>query len=317
MKNIHCVGGATIDHKLVPSNALVTGTSNLVNTHTTFGGVARNVAENLARWTKNIGLQCIVGDDVHGKNLLHHAEYLGINIESCLTLKNKHTAHYYAVLNDQGDLHIALVDMNIYDDIPAEFFIAAWSKWQRHDIVFIDTNLSKNMLQHALDLAVQKQLQLCIDPVSFVKAKKLPASLHGIFLLKPNKLEAETLTNIPIHSITDCIQAGKKLLQRGAENIVISLGEEGYVIINASYAIHVPVQANKHMIDANGAGDAFVAGILYGLQQQKEIRHACEWGAIAAAMTIQSEKTVLDTISATDLISNHNNIKVTQHATIF
>ncbi len=314
MKNIFCVGGATIDHKLIPINTLITGTSNLVKSHTTFGGVARNVAENLAHWTQNINLQCVVGDDIHGKNLLNHAQSLGINIDACLILANQHTAHYYAVLTEKGNLHVALADMNIYDNIFQSFLVAAWDKWQPHDIIFIDTNLPKDILKYVINFAAEKQLQLCVDPVSVMKANKLPISLHGIFLLKPNKLEAAALTNTSINSITDCIQAGKTLQQRGAENIVISLGEEGYVIVNAQHATHVSIQANKHMVDANGAGDAFVAGILYGLQQQKDLNYACELGATAAAMTIQSEKTVLDTITPDHLM--RNNMKAT-YATIF
>ena len=48
----------------------------------------------------------------------------------------------------------------------------------------------------------------------------------------------------------------------------------------------------EQVVDVSGAGDAFIAGILYGLQQDKEVIEACHIGAKAAAQTIQSISTV-------------------------
>ena len=73
-----CIGGACIDYKLKCTSQPLQHSSNIVKTSYTFGGVARNVAENLSNWTKNIALQYVVGNDQLGKDLLCEMNTLGV-----------------------------------------------------------------------------------------------------------------------------------------------------------------------------------------------------------------------------------------------
>ena len=320
VKNIFCIGGANIDRKLKSSANLLPGTSNPVVSNTTFGGVARNVAENLARWTNRVHLQCVVGKDAAGQQLLAHMQKLGVNTDKCFVLENHATSHYYALLNSGGELHIALADMDIYDHIPIETFIQSWNEWSNYTIIFIDTNLPAALIDYALHQAEAKQAKLIIDPVSVPKAKRLPHSLKNVFLIKPNQLEASILTGITIHSVNDCFKAGVALLNRGVENVVISLGNSGYVIVNDSQQEHIQTLQFNDVHDVNGAGDAFIAGILFGLQEDSSILHACELGAAAAAFTVQSHKTVAEEITAAHLRAFIHNKKIitkeNEHAAI-
>ena len=317
MKNIVCIGGASIDHKLKSLAALTPGTSNPVTSLTSFGGVARNIAENLARWTQGIHLQCTVGDDAAGHQLLSFMKQLGVNIENSLMLKTYATSHYYAVLNKSGELSIALADMSIYDHIPLTALIQSWHHWPDNSIIFIDTNMPTFLIEYAKEQSKNKHHLLCIDPVSVPKAGKLPSSLDGVFLIKPNQQEASALTDMPIFSIADCITAGRLLMKRGVKNSVISLGEAGYVIINEAEEKHFPSIKIDQVQDVSGAGDAFFAGILFGLQQNCNLQEACHVGAEAAAPTIQSLKSVADTISAHHLIHHIKKIKGSTHANLF
>jgi pseudouridine kinase len=273
------------------------------------GGVAYNVASNLANLTNNVYLQCAVGNDNDGHRLLAQAKTKGINICNSLVLDNKMTSRYYAILDRSGEMHMGLADMEIYNDLPLDIFTGAWSAWEKNSIIFIDTNLPAEILQQAIQLCNKKQLQLCIDPVSVSKAKKLPASLTGVFLIKPDRLEAAILADMPITSLSDCIKAGQILLKRGVEHVVISLGETGYVIVDDSYQIHLPAIHVNPIVDVSGSGDAFIAGILYELAQGANILQACETGAAAAALTLQSLHTVTENMSYSNLINQKNRNK--------
>lgn len=292
MTPIYCIGGANVDHKLMARHTLIPGTSNMVSSHLSWGGVARNVAENLAQLTQNIHLQCVVGDDAHGTALLQHIQKINVNIDACLTLKNQKTSHYYSVSHQHGEMHIALADMEIYDRIPFAEFSSAWHSWQENSIVFLDTNLPAIFIEEIIALVKQKNMRLCIDPVSVTKSARLPNNLNGIYLLKPNQAEAAALTNMIINSIDDAIAAGIVLHQRGVKHVVISLAAQGHVIVNDEIQQHYKVATPEHIQDVNGAGDAFVAGILYGLQQNMSLAEACEKGAEAAALTLQSCESV-------------------------
>jgi pseudouridine kinase len=294
-KPILCLGGANIDYKLMPSQPIILGTSNPVITETAFGGVARNVAENLANWTNEIYIQTLVGDDAIGSALLTHLQNKGVNTEYSDQLPNAETSQYYAVLNPNGELHAAYVNMGIYDNYPKNTFIEHLNHWPQNALIFIDTNFPAWTFDIISARQSEMDWQICIDPVSIAKCKKIPRDLSAIYLIKPNRDEATALTGIKIQSHHDAFKAAQILLNRGARNVVISLGDAGCVIANHHHQQIQPAFKPKQIIDVNGAGDAFFAGILYGLQQSYSLPDACEFGAAAASFTLETTKTVLST----------------------
>lgn len=295
IKPIVCIGGANIDYKLMPAKPIILGTSNPVSTETAFGGVARNIAENLANWTNQIYLQTLVGDDAVGLALLSHLQNKGVNTESCYQLPNTQTSQYYAVLNPNGELHAAYVNMDIYDNCPKHTFIEHLQHLPQNAFVFIDTNFPAWAIELIITMQHEMNWQICIDPVSIAKCKKIPRDLSAIYLIKPNSDEATALTGITIQSHHDAFKAAQILLNRGAKNVVISLGSAGCVIANHHQQQIQPAFKPKQIVDVNGAGDAFFAGVLYGLQQSYTLADACEFGAAAASFTLETTQTVLST----------------------
>ncbi|KTC86254.1 carbohydrate kinase family protein [Legionella cincinnatiensis] len=319
MTKIICLGGVTVDRKIIPTHQLQLGTSNPVSSLSTFGGVAHNVAKNLALLTNDIHFCSVVGEDQEGIDVQTHLKNLGIAIKNILTIPQQKTAHYDVLLDHEGELYIALADMEIFDHIPLQKFTRSWEEWEQGDIVFLDTNLPKPIIEHALNRGRTQNIKLCIDPVSVVKAKKLSSCLEHVFLLKPDRFEAEALTNISIHSISDCIKAGKILLNKGVENCIISLGKFGYVLVNEKIQKHFPTFFIESVVDVSGAGDAFLAGVLYELKQGTPVAQACQTGAAMAVLTIQSPLTVNEQINLEMLreIQFTYRLRETDHAAIF
>lgn len=319
-KKIFCIGGAAIDRKLKACTPLINCTSNLVTATTHFGGVARNVAENLVHWTSDIFLHTVVGEDEDGIEILSDIKQKGVDITQSVILKSARTANYYAVLDTNGDLHISLADMAIFDQTPFPRFTQGFNVFEEGSILFMDTNLTTEVIAMVMRIACEKQLRLCIDPVSVVKSKKLSDDLRGVYLIKPNPLEASSITGMPVETIGQAMSAGETLLSMGAENVVITLGKAGYVIVNKEEKEYIGIEPIHDVINVNGAGDAFMAGIIYGMQQGFSLRHACQWGAAAAAFTVSSPNTVAENITSTQLqafIHNQKIITGQHHAAIF
>lgn len=319
-KKIFCIGGAAIDRKLKACAPLVNGTSNLAAASTHFGGVARNVAENLVNWTSDIYLHTVVGEDDDGIQLLSAIKQKGVDITHSIILKSARTANYYAILDHDGELHISLADMTIFDQIPFQRFAQGFNIWDEGSILFMDTNLPAEVLALVIRIAQEKKLRLCVDPVSMTKAKKLPVDISGIHLLKPNPMEASAITGMPVDSINQALAAGEKLLEMGVKNVVITLGKDGYVIVNEQENEYIDIDPIHDVINVNGAGDAFMAGIIYGLQHGFSLRQACQWGAAAAAFTVSSPDTVATSLTASQLqafIHNQKIITEQHHAPVF
>ena len=114
---ISCIGAANLDRKLRSLAHLTMGTSNPARQDEAFGGVARNIAENLARLGAPVALTTAVGDDSSGRALLADAANQGIDTSATLTLANTCSGTYTAVLDDHGEMLVALADMDLYDRI--------------------------------------------------------------------------------------------------------------------------------------------------------------------------------------------------------
>ncbi len=112
---IVCIGGAAVDRKYRALDPLRPGTSNPVTSERSFGGVARNVAENIARLGAHASLVTILGDDENGQAVLEHLKRLHMETRH-VTISGEHaTAEYVAVLQPDGELAVGLANMAIFD----------------------------------------------------------------------------------------------------------------------------------------------------------------------------------------------------------
>ncbi len=105
------IGGATLDMKGRPKKPLVSGTSNPGYIRVSPGGVARNVAENLARLGVSTVLLSAIGDDAAGRQILEVTEAGGVDISQVLITSEYPSATYVAIVNQKGNLVVSIDDM--------------------------------------------------------------------------------------------------------------------------------------------------------------------------------------------------------------
>lgn len=121
---------------------------------------------------------------------------------------------------------------------------------------------------------------------------------HGIkarpFMIKPNKAEAQRLLQRTFTSKNDVGLAALELSDRGIPLVVISLGKQGAV---AAFEQHVydVIAPKVKAISTIGSGDSFVAGVIAGLENGKDIEEALSLGAAAGAATAMSDSTQIGT----------------------
>ncbi|HXA51089.1 MAG TPA: PfkB family carbohydrate kinase, partial [Candidatus Acidoferrum sp.] len=108
---IACIGGAHIDRHGMLKQPLVPATSNPGNVTCDFGGVARNVAENLARLGREVTMVSLVGDDESGRAVVSQLASLGVDT-SAIAVSPRPTASYTAILQPGGELVLGLADMD-------------------------------------------------------------------------------------------------------------------------------------------------------------------------------------------------------------
>ncbi|WP_240675820.1 carbohydrate kinase [Ammoniphilus sp. CFH 90114] len=288
---ITCIGGANVDRKATSFERIQYHTSNPVKMEQSCGGVARNVAENLSRLGCPTSLLSFIGDDQEGQWLLSTTKERGVDITNSYVIQKKRTGTYTAVLDHQGEMVLALADMEIYDDLSLDMITARWPYIASSRMIFADTNMPRELLVHLIHRCSDEAIPLCINPVSAFKAKKLLDNLSGINLLILNRDEAEALTQQKIEDLNLAFSACKKLMQQGVQRIVLTLGQEGICWMDHAESGHIPAEIIR-VVDVTGAGDSLVAGVLFGLTEGESLETACRLGMACAHFTLQTHQTV-------------------------
>ena len=107
------IGAAGIDSKGRAKVPLTLGTSTPGIVRVSVGGVARNIADNLARLGIETLLLSAIGDDASGRRVLNSAKQVGINTKFCIVSGEHHTSAYLALLDEHGNLVMSVGDMEI------------------------------------------------------------------------------------------------------------------------------------------------------------------------------------------------------------
>jgi pseudouridine kinase len=292
---IVCIGGATVDRTYQARERLVPGTSNPVEGRRGFGGVARNVAENLSRLGLDVALVTALGEDEAGEAVARHLAGLGVDLSRSLRAPDRPTAEYVAVLEPGGDLALGLADMGILDLLTPDVLERAWPHVAAAEWVFADCNLPAETLAMLATRRASARYSLAVDGVSTPKIVRLPADLSGLDVLFLNLDEARALSGLAQADPSAAIAA---LLRRGARAIVMTQGRDGALVAGGEGIIHIPA-APAAAIDVTGAGDALVAGTLSRLHAGEPLARAVAAGAVAAALATESPFSVHPDLSPT------------------
>ncbi len=294
---IVCIGGVNIDRKLQTVGPLQYATSNPAVTMQTYGGVARNIAENLGRLGIVPVLIAAVGDDQEGEEVLRHCAACNVDVSSVLRLKGYATGTYTAILDYTGEMITALADMQICDHLTVDDLESRWLAIASSSMIVADTNLSTETLTYLLEKARRDSLSLCLVPVSRPKLMRLPPRLDGIFLLVMNRDEAEALADMALKDQEDVIHACEVISRRGLRNIIITRGVQGAFWWAEGGRCGSVATEPVSIVDETGAGDAFVSGVIYALQSDAaDFERACWFGIRVATLTLQTQKSVSDSI---------------------
>jgi len=275
---IASIGGAHIDRRGVLRGPVVLGTSNPGAVITDFGGVARNVAQNLTRLGCRVLLCSRVGNDEGGRLVL--AQPMDTSLVSVSDARP--TASYTAILETTGELVIGLADMDVYDEVTPAVLGPVLPRLREAALWFIDSNLPGDTIDWLL--AVAGGIPVAADAISVAKSRRLLPLLarirHSFCNLAQAGAQADAV-------FTDPTEAARALRRLGAVSGVVSGGAAGIAVHDLSGVLAMPALAAAPR-DVTGAGDALVAGTLYGLSRQLDLCAAARLGLAAAAITVES-----------------------------
>jgi pseudouridine kinase len=283
------IGGANVDLKARGTARVTAETSNPGRGSMTPGGVARNIAENIARLGDRVHLISVVGRDPMGDHLIDHTVAAGVRVEHVVRT-DRPTGTYTAVLDVDGELIVAIADMEATVELGPEQLDSARDVIATAGVLVVDGNLRRDALDYALDLAAG--VRTVFEPVSVPKAAGLKEAIDArVYAVTPNRDELAALTDLPTRTDRQLHAATRALHANGVELVWVRLGERGSMLSTADETIEIPAVPTV-VEDVTGAGDSMAGAFCHALLQGSSAEEAARFGHVAAAMTIASPHTV-------------------------
>ncbi|TFG92340.1 MAG: ribokinase, partial [Candidatus Atribacteria bacterium] len=265
------IGGANIDLRGRPvGEVLERHTSNPGKINVGSGGVGRNIAHNLALLNVPVTLLSAVGDDGEGIRSLEETGKAGVMMEQMLISGEHPTGIYLAILDEKGEMEVAVSDMRILEEVTVDYLRSKAYLIKESKIVVMDTNIPEQSIEYVVDLCNKVKVPLLIEPVSVEKAKKLRKVLGGsergsgegkgseiesgrksergserwvIDYITPSEDELKSILGAGterdsrdsdedegIDLDLDVMKAAEELRRKGAKNVIVTLGKRGIYV---------------------------------------------------------------------------------------
>ena len=297
-KPVLVIGAVGLDIVGRLKDELKPNTSNPAQIRTTFGGVAHNVADNLARLGHPVRLVGVIGQDQAGDQLIQGMNNAGVDTSAVLRSSQQPTGSYLAVVNPFGKLLYALDDMRAISALTSEYIRQCSFLFEDASVIFLDANLPKPTLRTVMSLARRARIPVCADPTSQSLASKLRPYLYQMNLVVPNSAEAAILCDRTINPANpnDAIDAAKCLVSQGIEIAIITLAEFGLCYATSETSGHIPA-IRTEIIDPTGAGDALTAAVIFALLNDIPLDDAVRLGVSAASLTLRHPGAVVPDLS--------------------
>ena len=151
----------------------------------------------------------------------------------------------------------------------------------------IPSSLPSDIYEKIMAFLKDKNIKIVVDAT---KDLLLNVLKYNPFLIKPNNHELGEMFNVELKNDDEIIHYGKKLLDMGAENVLISMASDGAIFLSKNGEVFksgVPKGVVKNSV---GAGDSMVAGFIAGYLKENDLNKAFKMGVATGSASAFSEE---------------------------
>ena len=158
------------------------------------------------------------------------------------------------------------------------------------DVLFLSGSIPSSMPDDAYQKIMERLdgrgVQIVVDATKDLLLNVLE---YHPFLIKPNNHELGELFGVELKTREEVIPYAKKLQEKGAVNVLVSMAGEGAVLIDANEDVHMAPAPKGTLVNGVGAGDSMVAGFMAGWLEKQDYEHAFCMGVSAGSASAFSE----------------------------
>jgi sugar/nucleoside kinase (ribokinase family) len=298
-RRVSIFGGAHIDRRARISGNTVPGSSNPGTWFEEAGGGGFNAARNLARLGLDVRMISPRGGDAVGETVALAAVEAGV-IDCPFVFLDRKTPSYTAILENDGNLVIALADMDLYRLFsPRRLQQRAMREViASSDLIVTDANLPAETLTSLAARAAGASKPIAAIAISPAKVVRLMECLSGLNFLFMNEAEARALTG---RESAEAQEWPDLLRATGLSGGVITRGGKPAIAFQQGRSVTVAPPQLDALADVTGAGDSLAAGFLAAFVEGEPLDICLRSGVAAAGITVRSPLAVSEKMSRTML----------------
>lgn len=290
-------GGANFDIQARCREAYRPGDSNPGTSSMSFGGVGRNIAENISKLGLATELVTVFGGDDMASLLADGCRASGVEVGRSLILPNEATSRYICILDNNGSLVGAVAAMDCLTLFGPDELASRLGPGDEAAVVVIDANLPTETIAAAAFR--WKDKPLILDTVSVAKAGRAAPVAGRFSMVKPNRREARALLGLDPDAVDNsvdgdlsaAIASTSALLALGVREVFLSLGAQGLLWADSS-GMGLASPLSLPVINVSGAGDAATAALAWASVHGLDCGQKATFAVAAASLCASSADAV-------------------------
>jgi len=246
------------------------------------GGKGANQATACARLGGRVHFIGKMGKDVFRDDLTRSMERDGIDLDALLVDDEASTGVAFISIDGSGENQITVVSGSNMRLRPDEIE-AREDLFRQAAVVVLQLEIPLETVEKAVELGRKHGATVILNPAP---ARELPPSLLAkVDILTPNEIEASLLAGLEVDSLDTAEEAARRLLEKGVGKIIVTLGDNGALLVTPDTRRHFPVQTVE-VVDTTAAGDAFSGALAFAVAEGRSIDDAIRLANAVATHTV-------------------------------
>lgn len=246
------------------------------------GGKGANQAVAAQRLGGDVTFVACVGDDLFGTNSLENYRREGMNT-SFISVKKGVPSGVASIFVDAAAENVIVVAPGANSELGEAEIDAAEEEIKTADFVLMQLETPMASVEYAAEKASKSGTKVILNPAP--AAELSDALLSRLWLITPNRTEAQLITGLPVNTEDEAATAAEALRAKGVRNVIITLGSKGAYVLSEDFRGIVPANPVK-AVDTTAAGDTFNGALCVALSEGRSLPDACRFAARASAIAV-------------------------------